>query len=260
MPPYFWLLWLGGMVFTTVIGTIIVRNFRDTYGWGVLTSILTAYLITNTVMAGRLVNMGTLQLPFGMSQIVFITLTGTILWPFTSQIVDMINEVYGGRKAYVAAGLAYLGRIIFVTVAVAGAALAPVWGPDKEGFWQGYFGNVPRIVVAAAISYAVVQFLNIYVFVKFKKRTMPTEDTLWKKIKGGFLRSWGGDFVADLIDSPLFYFLAFFGTMPMEQFIALNIGAFSVKWIINQIDLPFYVLFRVLLEAPSLGPEVQKDY
>lgn len=261
MPPIFWILWLGGMALTTVVGTVIVRMYRDTYGWGILVSILTALLITNTVMAGRLVNMGTLPLPFGR-EVVFITLTGTVIWPFTSQVVDMINEVYGQRKAYVAAGLAYFGRIIFLAVALAGGELAAVWGAEQEGFWQSYFvGSTARIVGAAFVSYAVVQFLNIYVFAKFKQRTLPTENTLWKKVKGGFLRSWGGDFFADLIDSPLFYFLAFYGTMPMDQFIALNIGAFSVKWFVNQVDLPYYALFRVLLEWDRLpGRQVVKEY
>lgn len=250
MPALFWIYWLVGMAFTTAVGALIMRRWRDTYGWGILVSILTAYLLVNTALASRAVTVTV----FGLT---LTLLSGTLVWPFTSQIVDMINEVYGGRKAYVAAAMGYLGRIIFVLVAGAAAYLTPKWGlgSPQELWWQSYFGQMPRIVAAAAVSYGVVQWLNIYVFVKFKRKTMPTETDLWSTVKGGFLRSWGGDFFGDLVDGPVFYFLAFAGVMPWPVLWSLIVGATGTKMIINQIDLPYYALFRVLL-----GTKIKKDY
>jgi len=248
MPALFWIYWLGGMAVATAIGAWTIRKYRDTYGYPILVSILTAYLIVNTALASRRVEVYV----FGIR---LVLLTGTLLWPFTSQIVDMINEVYGGKKAYAAAAFSYIGRFIFLIVVAFGAYLTPIWDPQQEAWWQSYFGAVPRIVFAAAISYAVVQFLNIYVFVKFKRKTLPTETDLWSRIKGGFARAWGGDFFGDLFDGPVFYLLAFAGTMDWPTLWALIISATVSKFIVNQVDLPYYVLFRVLL-----GEKVKKDY
>src|SRR3989337_1010455 len=105
MNLWFWILWLGGMSILTALGTFVIKKYRDTYGYTVLVVILASLLTVNTVMAGRKVSVEI----FGISMIL---LSGTVIWPFTSQIIDMINEVYGSKKSYVAAALAYLGRII----------------------------------------------------------------------------------------------------------------------------------------------------
>jgi hypothetical protein len=237
------------MVVTTVVGTWFIKRYRDTYGYAVMLSILTALLLTNTVLAGRRVGF---EGPFGWEMVL---LSGTVIWPFTSQVVDMINEVYGAKKSYVAAGVAYIGRLIFLVVVVMAAQMSPVWEPAAEGWWSGYFGSVWRIVLAGAISYGAVQFFNIYVFAKFKRRTLPTEIDFWSRLKGGFLRSWGGDFFGDLLDGPIFYIIGFAGILPWPDVVTLTISATATKFFINQVDLPFYALFRVLL-----GSEIQKEY
>lgn len=261
MPTYFWFVWLLGMAVTTTIGAIVVRRWRDTYGWGVMVSLLAVYLLTNTVLAGRLVDLGTITL-LGYD-IRFVVLTGTVLWPFTLQLIDMVNEVYGERRAYITAAVAYLGRFAFLSVVVVGASMTPVWGADQEAFWQGYFTGTYRIVFAALVAYTTVKALNIYVFARFKRRTMPNEHTLWQKIKGGFLRTWGSDFIAQIVDSPVFYTLAFYGLMPNDVLLSLILGAFTTKVIINQVGIPYYAAFRVLLEWNFFGyvtEKVRKDY
>lgn len=248
MPIAFWIIWGASLVATTFIGTYVVRRWRDTYGWGILVTFLSAYLIVNTALASRTVTVPV----FGLS---LTLLSGSIIWPFTSQVVDMINEVYGGKKAYVAAALGYLGRLVFVCVALAAAQLSPVWDPAKEVWWQSYFGQLGRTVFAGAVAYGAVQFLNIYVFVKFKRQTMPNEHTLWQIVKGGFLRSWTGDIFAELVDSPIFYTLAFAGVMPWPLLGSLILSGIGTKIVMDQFNIPFYALFRILL-----GNSVEKEY
>ncbi len=241
--------WVLALTITTFIGTEVVKRWRE-LGWGVFTAMLSSYLIINMLLVPRVI-----QIPgvsgiaayFGFSAAV---VSGTVFWPFIGQGIDMINEIYGRNKAYVSAGVSFLGRFIVIMFILMAAQASPVisdnWPLEREEFWQGYFAvSAPRILLAALGSYALQQFLNIYVYAKMKVRTADKETTRGKRVLYGWGRSQVSDFVEALVDSPTFFILAFAFVLPWSLIFTITISAIVVKMFIGLVfQEPFYAWFR----------------
>lgn len=236
-------MWLVGLTVTTLIGAEVVKRARG-YGWGILTSFLAAYLIVNMVLVPRLISIPHISL-LGVSAIV---VSGTIFWPFITNITDMINEIYGRKKAYIAAGVGFLGRIIFVIFIVMAMTSDPFltekWTAETEAWWQSYFAMTGRVMLAALGSYAIQQFFNIHIFANLKSKWRHIETTPGKRVKFGILRSWASDTVDILVDSPTFYVFAFAWVLPWPLIATLTVSAIVIKLLISQVNQPFYALFR----------------
>jgi uncharacterized PurR-regulated membrane protein YhhQ (DUF165 family) len=91
----FWLFWLAGLGVSTVVGAYIVKRNRER-GLLILGSMLAIYVVGANILVPRLVNFHI----FGLS---FVLVTGSIIWPYTAQLSDMINEVYGKKAAFFSA-------------------------------------------------------------------------------------------------------------------------------------------------------------
>lgn len=236
-------IWAVGLLLSTIVAAEIIRYDR-TLGWGVLTAMLASYLIANMVLVPRVVSIP-LAASLGISATV---VSGTIFWPFIGQIIDMVNEVYGRRKAYISAFVGFFGRIVFILFVMMAMTADPVfnqnWTPEREGWWQGYFGQTARILAAAIASYALAQAANIYVFAKLKERWLHRERTVGQRVRFGVIRSWASDMVDTLVDSPTFYVLAFAGVLPWPVILNITITAMVFKFLVAQLNQPFYALFR----------------
>jgi uncharacterized integral membrane protein (TIGR00697 family) len=73
---------------------------------------------------------------------------------------------------------------------------------------EAIFGNTPRIVVASIMAFLCGTFVNSYVLAKMK---------IWSDGRWLWTRIVGSTLCGELVDSVIFYFVAFYGRMPQAH-------------------------------------------
>ena len=132
-------------------------------------------------------------------------LAGVLFFPISYIFGDILTEVYGyGRdRRVVWAGFAALAFASVMAAVV--VHLPPSAARAQSAGGRGIFGNTPRIVLASIIAFLCGTFVNSYVLAKMKIWTQGR--WLWTRIVGSTL-------CGELVDSVIFYFVAFYGRMP----------------------------------------------
>ena len=148
-------------------------------------------------------------------------LAGVLFFPISYIFGDILTEVYGyGRdRRVVWAGFAALA---FASVMAAVVVHLPPSAQSRatQASVEAIFGNTPRIVVASIIAFLCGTFVNSYVLAKMKIWTGGR--WLWTRIVGSTL-------CGELVDSVIFYFVAFYGRMPQSHLIAIMFTQYALK-------------------------------
>src|ERR1700676_5490518 len=130
-------------------------------------------------------------------------LAGVLFFPISYIFGDILTEVYGyGRdRRVVWAGFAALA---FASVMAAVVVYLPASASSRatQAAGAGVFCNTPRIVVASIPPFLCGTFVNSYVLAKMKIWT--SGRWLWTRIVGSTV-------CGELVDSALFYTVAFYG-------------------------------------------------
>jgi uncharacterized integral membrane protein (TIGR00697 family) len=163
-------------------------------------------------------------------------LAGVLFFPISYIFGDILTEVYGyGRdRRVVWAGFAALA---FASVMAAVVVHLPPSASSRatQASVEAVFGNTPRIVVASITAFLCGTFVNSYVLAKMKIWTQGR--WLWTRIVGSTL-------CGELVDSVIFYFVAFYGRMPQVELIALMFTQYALKsaWEILAAPLTYRVV------------------
>jgi uncharacterized integral membrane protein (TIGR00697 family) len=103
------------------------------------------------------------------------------------------------------------------------------------------FGQTPRIVLASLTAFWLGEFANSFVLAKLKLLT-----------KGKFLwvRTNLSTIFGELVDSLVFYPIAFYGLWSNEQLISVMIGNYIIKVLWETLATPFtYIIVNFLKRA-----------
>ena len=185
----------------------------------VLTGLFTATLLISNVRNCKIIRVG--PLPFT---------GGLIMFPLAALFGDVLTEVYGyaETRKVIWTGLGSL--VLFVVmIEICGALPAdPLWA--HQAAYVVILGAVPRIVLASLTAYFVGEFSNSYVLAKCKIRTHGSFM---------FLRFVLSTLVGQFIDSTTFVGVAFAGTLPPRQMVAVAVTgwAIMVVWEITALPL-----------------------
>jgi uncharacterized integral membrane protein (TIGR00697 family) len=154
--------------------------------------------------------------------------------------------VYGYARArkVVWAGFAALAFASFMSWAVLAFPPAPGW-PDQAAY-QTVFGAAPRIALASLVAYFAGEFCNSYVLAKMKILT--SGRFLW-------MRTIGSTIAGELVDSLVFYPLAFLGTWTSQQVLTVLFTNYALKVLWEAVMTP--VTYRVV---GFLKRAEQEDY
>jgi queuosine precursor transporter len=148
-------------------------------------------------------------------------LAGVLFFPISYIFGDILTEVYGyGRdRRVVWAGFAALA---FASVMAAVVVHLPPSAASlgDQASVEAVFGSTPRIVVASIMAFLCGTFVNSYVLAKMKIWTQGR--WLWTRIVGSTL-------CGELVDSVIFYFLAFYGRKPQAELIQLMFTQYTLK-------------------------------
>src|SRR3981189_1050175 len=163
-------------------------------------------------------------------------LAGVLFFPISYIFGDILTEVYGyGRdRRVVWAGFAALA---FASVMAAVVVHLPPSAASRatQASVEAIFGNTPRIVVASITAFLCGTFVNSYVLAKMK---------IWTQGRWLWTRIVGSTVCGELVDSVIFYFVAFYGRMPQPHLIDVMFTQYLLKsaWEIIAAPLTYRVV------------------
>lgn len=239
---YLWIWWATGLTITLFVSLRIIKKSRE-FGLIFLNLFFAGYVLSANLLAPRLINFD-----LGFEEVSIVT--GSIIWPFTSQLSDMINEVYGKRKTLVAMVFAYLLNLLFITFVLMASNTTPVWSAAEEQFWQQYFSPTAQIFLASSVSFIVCQVIDIYIFSYLKEKFRKIEETS-TGFRIAFLagvRSLSSDVINMIFDGVIFAVIAFGNKLPADALFKLITGSIVAKSLLAIFDTPWYIIFRIGLK------------
>ena len=233
------LYWIIGLTVSVYLSLWAIKRSRE-FGYTFLTVLSAGYIVFANILTPRLI-----QLDFGITQLTIVT--GSLIWPFTAQLADMINEIYGKRKTFRAFLLAYFINLLFVLFVFMAEQATPIWTSEEEVFWKNYFMPSGRILLASTISFIVCILIDVNIFSYLKEKYRPKEEisSLGQLSIFGALRSMLSDILNMFCDGLVFSVIAFAFVLPLDSLCQLIVGSVLFKAFLSLIDTPLFILFRI---------------
>jgi len=148
-------------------------------------------------------------------------LAGVLFFPISYIFGDILTEVYGyGRDRRVV--WAGFGALAFASMMAAVIVHLPPSDSSRatQPAVEAIFGNTPRIVVASSMAFLCGTFVNSYVLAKMK---------IWTQGRWLWTRLVGSTVCGELVDSVIFYFVAFYGRMPQDHLVVIMFTQYALK-------------------------------
>jgi queuosine precursor transporter len=189
------------------------RSFR--YFDLVTAVFVTVLLCTNLIGPAKAVQVGV-----PLSGRTFTFSAGILFFPISYLFGDILTEVYGYARArrVVWIGFGALAFASFMSWVVLALPAAPGW--EGQAALASVFGITPRIVAASLVAFWVGELVNSYVLARLKVATRGR----WL-----FSRTIGSTIVGALIDSVIFYPIAFLGIWPAGLVLKVLINNYLLK-------------------------------
>lgn len=172
--------------------------------------LFTLYIFTNFAAAKL----------FYLEQFNVVVTPGVFLYPLTFLIVDLLNEFYGFRLARKAILFAFVSNAFIFALLSATSFLPglPSWKLDTS--YGELISHVSSVLVASSVSFLFSEYVNSYLLCKIKKLT---------NSRFLFLRVFFSTFFAVIIDSLLFCFIAFYGSMQNSEILHIAYIQIAIK-------------------------------
>ena len=182
---------------------------KETKFFAAITGLFVAVLLISNVASTKILDLG-----------IFVFDGGTLLFPLSYIFGDILTEVYGYRKARRVIWTGFFSALLMSVVFAVVGFLPAAKGWENQAAYDAILGAVPRIVAASLIAYFAGEFSNSFVLAKMKIITKGR--MLWA-------RTIGSTVVGEGVDTALFAAIAFFGTLPLETFLALVASNYVFK-------------------------------
>jgi len=144
--------------------------------------------------------------------------TAILFFPLSYLFGDILTEVYGYARSrrVIWAGFGALIFAAFMSWVIVKIPPAPDW-PHQQAY-EIIFGSTPRIVFSSLIAFWAGEFTNSFVLAKMKIFT-----------KGRYLwtRTIGSTVAGEIVDSMLFYPLAFLGAKGWTTALVFKVALFN---------------------------------
>jgi len=203
------------------------------------------------------------QAVFDFGVLTLVAPVGVIVFPFTMQVTDMVNEKFGRKEVYKMIWAALVSQVVMVLLLFCAQILplAESWGTDPDPLVA--FAIVPSITIASWISFLISERFDAWIYDSIKEwfeaRENYSKESWYKYL---WIRNVFSDILSLALDSIIFIPLAFliFPTvfndiftlvqlptspvLPTDVVMTLILGQIGTKWILGLIDTPFMYLTR----------------
>jgi queuosine precursor transporter len=163
-------------------------------------------------------------------------MAGVLFFPISYLFGDILTEVYGYARdrRVVWSGFAALLFAALMAAVIVHLPPADFWRARQPAV-EEIFGGTPRIIGASIIAFWCGSFVNSYVLAKMKLLT--NGRWLWTRIVGSTL-------CGELVDSALFYTIAFAGQWPTHDLLTVTTTQYVLKsgWEIVATPLTYRVV------------------
>ena len=177
----------------------------------VLSAIMITSYLTANIMAVKLVSV------FGLT----LFDAGTITFPISYLLGDVITEIYGFKNARRLIFLTFFCNIFLVAATSIGLILpSPDFMGETTRAYATIFSVAPRILVASLTAFCVGELLNAWTMERIKKMTSGRR--LW-------IRTIGSSAFGYLADTVLFVVIAFAFTTPLSDLITMIVAQYLIK-------------------------------
>jgi uncharacterized integral membrane protein (TIGR00697 family) len=175
----------------------------------VMAAFVTILLSSNVIGAAKVAQIGSFK--FG---------AGVLFFPLSYVFGDVLTEVYGYARArrVVWAGFSALIFASFMSAII--LKFPPAEGWPNQAAYETVFGSTPRIVFASLVAYFAGEFCNSYVLAKMK---------IWTEGRMLWSRTIGSTIAGELVDSLIFYPLAFLGTWETSLVLTVLVSNYLLK-------------------------------
>lgn len=166
---------------------------------------------------------------------------GTLLFPLSYIIGDVLTEVYGYAASRRMIWMWLWAQILMWLVVIWVWYMPADASRTAQEAYMQVLWFTPRLIIASVIAYAVGEFTNSYILAKLK--VMMQGSRLW-------IRTIGSTLVGQGFDTIIFVFVAFWWVFDTTTIIALIVSNYILKVSIEIIFTP--VTYRVINKVKSI--------
>lgn len=148
---------------------------------------------------------------------------GVLFFPIAYIFGDILTEVYGygrDRRAVWAGFGALIFAAVMATIVLSLPPAPTGWMKTYQPALETVFGNSFRIVAGSIIAFWCGSFVNSFILAKMK---------IWSEGRNLWQRTIGSTMVGELVDSVLFYSIAFYGIWETNTLIAVITAQYVLK-------------------------------
>lgn len=197
------------------------RQFR--YYDLVMATFVTVLLCSNLIGPGKPAELFGVQ--FG---------AGILFFPISYLFGDFLTEVYGYARARKVVWTGFAALAFATAMSLVVVNLPPAAGWMGQAALESVFGSTWRIVAASLLAFWAGEFSNSYVLAKMKLLT--NGRYLWT-------RTLGSTGVGALVDSMIFYPVAFLGVWETKTVITVLFVNYGLKLLWEVLATPFTYAF-----------------
>ncbi len=190
-------------------------------------------LLAFNVLATLLANIEVLLLvrAFGIEMTL-----GNVLFASTFLITDVLSENHSRKEANRSVIISTLCSVVFVALSQLWLLYTPSEHDWASASFRTIFSSTPRIVCASLSVYLISQLADVWLYHKWwdlcKKHFGDSKRGLW-------IRNNGATIVAQLINTLLYTFFAFYGRYDFSTLVSIFLSSYTIYIILSLLDTPF---------------------
>lgn len=191
-------------------------------------------VVVSNVIAGRLVQIGAIQLPASI-----------LIFPITFIIGDLTTELFGFKKALNVTLIGFVANLFLVFITYIAISLpAPSYWELSEAY-SLIFSFTPRVFVASFGAFLIGSISNSAIMVWLKRVT--NRKFLW-------IRTISSTIVGEFLDSLVFCFISFIGNLNINEILLMVALQAGIKIAYEILFTPLvYLLVNKFKEVSSKG-------
>ncbi len=199
-------------------------------------------LLAFNVLATLLANVEVLLLvrAFGIEMTL-----GNVLFASTFLITDVLSENHSRKEANRAVIISTSCSVVFIALSQLWLLYTPSENDWAGGAFRTIFSSTPRIVCASLSVYLISQLADVWLYHKWwdlcKKYFGDSRRGLW-------IRNNGATMIAQLINTLLYTFFAFYGRYDLHTLTSIFLSSYTIYFILSLLDTPFVYWCRKIHE------------